>query len=522
MQARLVASLANPAIYPGDVAHVDVIETHISYILLTGRYAYKIKKSVNLEFLDFTTLAARRLDCEDELRLNRPLAPSIYLGVVAITGTVGEPAIDGDGPVLEYAVKMRQFPQEVLLSHLISAGTLTLADIDALAAAVASFHGRADVAGPDTAFGTAAHVLETARQNFSQIRPRLDAGIDRTELEAIAEWTEREHASRIADFDKRRRDGFVRECHGDLHLDNIVRLDGQITPFDRLEFNPSMRWIDVMSDVAFLVMDLQYRGRTDMAFRVLNAYLEKTADYGGLSVLRFYLAYRAMVRAKVASFRAGQIGSSGGGQASDACMTEYREYVKLAARYSCRPRPALVLMHGLSGCGKTTLSQALVESVGAIRVRTDVERKRLHGLGPEADSHSSIDAGLYAPDGTQQTYLRVRELAHRVLAAGYIAVVDGAFLQRWQRDLFCDLANELGIPFVIIDLTVDAATLRERITKRLAGGHDASEAGLAVLDRQIATEQPIAPDEQRFAVQCDAGKAAVLPEIRRLRPDLGW
>jgi len=236
MQARLIASLTNPTIFGKDVERVEVLETHISYILLTGPYAYKIKKAVDLEFLDFTTLAARRFDCEEELRLNRPLAPSIYLDVVAITGTGDRPAIGGDGPVLEYAVKMRQFPQEALLSHLLPEGRLTLANIDALAATIASFHAAADVARPDSTFGTAAHVLQAARQNFSQILPRLDSACDRVELNAIAEWTEREHASRIADFDQRHRNGFVRECHGDLHLGNITLVDGQVTLFDRLEF----------------------------------------------------------------------------------------------------------------------------------------------------------------------------------------------------------------------------------------------------------------------------------------------
>lgn len=504
MQARLIASLTNPAIYGPDVDRVEVLETHISYVLLTGPYAYKIKKAVNMEFLDFTTLAARRFDCEEELRLNHPLAPSIYLGVVAITGTVEKPAIGGDGPVLEYAVKMRQFPQEALLSHLLPEGRLTLADIDALAATIASFHRAAGVARPDTAFGTAAHVLQAARQNFSQIRPRLDSACDQVELEAIVEWTEREHVNRRSAFDERYRDGFVRECHGDLHLGNIARVDGQITLFDRLEFNPAMRWIDVMSDVAFLVMDLQHRRRTDLAFRVLNAYLEQTADYDGLRVLRFYAAYRAMVRAKVTCFRAGQIDSPDRPHASDAFKAEYREYVTLAARYFARPRPALVVMHGLSGCGKTTLSRVLVESLGAIRIRTDVERKRLHGLSAGAASQSPVDAGLYAEDRTRATYLRVQTLARGIVAAGYVAIADGAFLKRWQRDLFRSLASELGIPFVIVDLAADVATLRERISRRIEGGHDASEANLAVLNHQLATSEGIASNERPFTVGYDA------------------
>jgi hypothetical protein len=297
-------------------------------------------------------------------------------------------------------------------------------------------------------------------------------------------------------------------------MGNIARVDGQITLFDCITFNPLLRWIDVMSDVAFLVMDLQHRERADLAFRVLNAYLEKTGDYGGLNVLGFYLAYRAMVRAKIACFQANQ--------------AEYREYARLARSYFCKPRPALVVMHGLSGSGKSTVSQALVESVGAIRIRTDVERKRIHGLEPEGESHSAIDAGLYAPNQTQQTYHRVRDLARRVLTAGYIAILDGAFLKRWQRDLAHTLADDLKIPFLIVDLPADVATLRERLTARIEKGPDASEADLTVVDHQMATEESIAPDERRFTIACGAGTSALLADIRRQRPDLvlpsprGW
>jgi len=259
-----------------------------------------------------------------------------------------------------------------------------------------------------------------------------------------------------------------------------------------------------MSDVAFLVMDLQHRRRTDLAFRVLNAYVEQRADYDGLNVLRFYAAYRAMVRAKVACFRAGQVDSPDHPHASDTFKAEYHEHVTLAARYFSRPRPALVIMHGLSGCGKTTLSQGLVESLGAIRVRTDVERKRLHGLSAGAASQSAIDAGLYAPGSTRETYLRVLALARSILAAGHVAIADAAFLKRWQRDLFHDLANELGIPFVIIDMAADATILRERITRRMESGLDASEANLAVLTHQLATAEAIASDERPFTVGCDA------------------
>ena len=302
-----------------------VLETHISYVLLTGKHAYKIKKNVRLGFLDFTTLAARRFYCEQELKLNRRLAPALYLDVVAITGTIDAPVLGGDGPALEYAVKMLEFPQEALASQLLSRNELGVADIDVLAAKVAAFHAKIEVAAPDIAFGRPDGILRIALQNFAQIRPLLAAPADRAELDALALWAEREHKAHHAAFIERQRGGFIRECHGDLHLGNIARIEGEITIFDCIEFNDAMRWIDVMSEVAFTVMDLQDRGRADLGHRFLNAYLEITGDYAGLSVLRFYLAYRAMVRAMVARLRAVQLGS---GDARRAVLAEYHGYVE--------------------------------------------------------------------------------------------------------------------------------------------------------------------------------------------------
>jgi aminoglycoside phosphotransferase family enzyme/predicted kinase len=504
MQERLIASLRNPAVYPGPVARVEVLETHISYVLLTGPYAYKIRKAVNLEFLDFTSLAARRFDCDEELRLNQPLAPSIYLDVVPITGSIERPVIGGEGSmdgVLEWAVKMRQFPQEALLSHRLSQNLVTPAEIDELAARVASFHASTARASLDSGFGGVDSILGMARQNFSQIRPQLIAADACAGLDAIAGWTEREAARKRPDFERRRREGFVRECHGDLHLGNIALIDGQVTLFDRLEFNAAMRWTDVMADVAFLVMDLQHRGRPDLASRVLSAYLERTGDYEGLAVLRFYLVYRAMVRAKVARFRAGQAESAAARQAAEA---DCREHLRLAARDAREPRPALVITHGLSGSGKTTLSQAVVEALGAVRIRTDIERKRLHGLAADATSHSAIEAGLYTPDATRRTYEHARDLARGIAAAGYVAIVDGAFLKRWQRDLFRALAADVAMPFAVVDVHARESTLRERIARRLARKRDASEATLATLDHQLATEEPLGPDEQTWTMRHDA------------------
>ncbi len=498
-QARLIAALRTPSVFGDGCAHVHVLETHISYVLLTGKHAYKIKKSVSLGFLDFTTLSARRFYCEEELRLNRRLAPALYLDVVAITGTVDAPILGGDGPPLEYAVRMREFPQEALASLLLLRNQLDAADIDVLAAKVAAFHARVGVAAPDSSFGRPDDVLRIALQNFSQIRPLLETPAEEADLDTLTLWAKHEHKAHYPAFCERQRGGFIRECHGDLHLGNIARIDGEVTIFDCIEFNDSMRWIDVMSEVAFTVMDLQDRGRGDLGHRFLNAYLEITGDYAGLSVLRFYLAYRAMVRAKITRLRAVQLGAS---DASRAVLDEYHGYVDLALSYARPPQPAIILTHGLSGSGKSTLSQWLLEALGTVRIRTDIERKRLHGPGARERSAGGIDR--YAPDATEATYHRVCSLARGVAAAGHVALVDATFLKRWQRDLFRKLAADLQIPFVIVSFVAGESTLRERITCRAVEGHDASDADLAVLDHQLQVQEPLAPEERAEVVVYDS------------------
>jgi len=500
-QARLLAALMRPAVFGPGCRQVERLETHISCVLLTGCYAYKIKKAVAFEFLDFTTLEARRRFCEEELRLNRRLAPALYLDVVPITGSSDAPRIGGEGAALEYAVKMREFPQEALASRILARGELAAADIDLLAAKVAAFHGTIGAAARDGTFGSPEEILRVARQNFAQIGPLLATVAERDEIEELRAWTEREHAARRGAFLSRRAEGFIRECHGDLHLGNIARVDGELTIFDCIEFNAAMRWIDVMSEVAFTVMDLQDRGRDDLARRFLNAYLERTGDYAGLAVLRYYLVYRALVRAMVARLRAGQLDP---GDAQRALVAEYGGYVALARSYAQPPRPALIVTHGLAGCGKTTLSQALLEAIGAVRIRSDVERKRLHGLDALERRDAGVAQGLYAPAATEATYDRLRVLAQGTLDAGWTAIVDATFLRRSQRESFRALAAKLQVPFVILAFEAKEATLRRRIAQRQAGNRDASDADLAVLAHQIATREPLATDEKMSLVAYDA------------------
>ena len=506
--ARILAALHEPRTYPRGVDRVEVIETHISRVFLAGDYAYKVKKPVALGFLDFSTLDARRFFCKEELRLNRRTAPELYLAVVPITEARGGVHVGGSGEALEYAVEMRRFPQEALAEHVARRGELDSRRIDAIAEAVAAFHAAAPAAFREGDYGSAASVIGPALANFDQLSPLVSDAGERAALGELRSWTEREAARLRSVFGARQREGFVRECHGDLHLGNIVFLEGRPVLFDCIEFDPALRWIDVINEVAFLVMDLLEHDLPAGAWRFLNAYLEATGDYGGVRVLRYYLVYRALVRAKIARMRETQPGDA---KARGRAHREFGEYLALAASLSVPARPALIAMHGVSGSGKTAVAQRLLETLGAVRVRSDVERKRLHMLPAGARTRSAPGAGIYAPAATRLTYDRLARAARDALEAGYRVVVDAAYLARAERDAFRALARDAGAEFLIVSCEAPAEFLRERVAKREAAASDASEAGVAVLERQLATREPLGEDETGCVARIETarGEAAI-------------
>lgn len=498
----LIQALHRPACYDHPVWNIELVETHISWVLLTGPYAYKIKKSLNLGFLDFSTLEKRRFFCEEELRLNRRLAPSLYLEVISITGSPATPELGGTGQPIEYAVKMIQFSEAARLDRMLARGELLPEHVDLLAKELAEFHGRIAIASADKPFGDPEHVHIPVAQNFTQIRTRIEAQ-DKAQLQRLEIWSDSSFADLRKSFENRKRDGFIRECHGDAHLANMVWHKQSVLLFDCLEFNDNLRWIDVMSEAAFLVMDLDDRGHPDLARRVLNAYLEHTGDYAGLAVFRFYQVYRALVRAKVACIRLSQSGLSH--DEIKQGREEFLSYTHLAERYTQPAPPALIITHGLSGSGKTWLSQQLLESIEVIRVRSDIERKRLHGLAPGERSDSGIDSGIYTSNASQRTYARLAELADMILRTGYSVIVDAAFLKRGQREQLHDVAQELCVPFVILDIQTPENILRQRLRHRPRQPLEVSEAGLAVLEHQLTHREPLTDSEQRLAISVGAG-----------------
>jgi predicted kinase len=316
----------------------------------------------------------------------------------------------------------------------------------------------------------------------------------------LIEWQAVQHRALGATFARRKKLGAIRECHGDLHCGNIITRGEQVDVFDGIEFNDSLRWIDVMHDLAFVWMDLQCRGRADLAARLMNRYLQLSGDYRGLAVLRYYGVQRALVRCKVALLRAKQLEA----QAAAGAILEARSYLKFASSSILPAQAAIIITHGFSGSGKSTLCRHLVELLGAVQVRSDIERKRLHRIAPTHNAAAEPGAGIYGARASGATYLRIRRLARDIAQAGMPVIVDAAFLQCWQRSQLQQLAHELGLPFFIIDVHATPATLRARVLERERQGNDASDAGLGVLEHQLATHEPLGTDELPHVIAIDS------------------
>ena len=511
----LINALKNPALFPHEVKYFKVIETHISWVILTGHYAYKIKKTLDLGFLDFSSLEKRRHYCLEELRLNSRLAPELYLGLVAINGTEEHPTLDGSGTAIEYAVKMQQFEPDNTFDKLLTKNLLNSEHLKQTAKIIATFHSKIAITATNTEFGSADAVMRPVTENFKQIL-QLD-GIEKPEsLKHLALWSEQQHTALQPFFTQRKKDGFIRECHGDLHLRNIALIDHTVVPFDGIEFNPSLYWIDMISEISFLVMDLQNRQRQDLAFQFLNEYLQHSGDYAGLKLLRFYQVYRAIVMAKVSAIRASQRSSSEKHQLD---IAKYHCYLQLANHYTQKTTPLLIIMHGVSGSGKSWLSGQIISRYQVIRIRSDVERKRLHNLSPQQASHSDIKSDLYSQTSNDKTYQYLLKLCFEVLDAGYNVIVDATFLLQQQRKLFSLQARQQHIPCLILHTHSDTKTLQQRIKDRTRQQGNVSEADQTVLENQLDKIQPLSDKELKYSITVDTEKEFLLSRLWKLLDD---
>jgi aminoglycoside phosphotransferase family enzyme/predicted kinase len=454
----------------------------VSWVIVGETHAWKIKKPLRLPFLDYSTLEKRREACEAELEVNRRFAPDLYEGVEAISGPPDSPGFGEPARAIEYAVRMRRFEEAQLFSNLLARSALPGDVVDALARYVAGFQERAPRAQQAQRMA-----LPSMRASFAQaaLHGAQDA-LGSAAYGHLRRWLARE-AARLEDlWAARARAGFVREGHGDLHLANVLRLDdGSVLAFDALEFDARLRWIDTLDDAAFAFMDFAARGRPDFAYRFLNRWLDANGDHEALRSMRFSACYRALVRC--------------GAQAMRGRRQEARVYARNAVEWTRAAAPHLVIMHGLPGSGKTTRARARALAMGAIHLRSDVERKRLFGLG-ELDSSAALGRGIYGEPATAATYAKLFEAASSALRGGFPVILDAAFPAHAQRDRARELARESGARFTIIPCDAPVKVLARRIAQRTG---DASEADGDVLRHAMATRESLTPDEWTFVENMD-------------------
>jgi len=493
----LVVALLQPDAFDHPAGDIELVETHISWVILAGDFAYKIKKPLSLDFLDFSSLEEREFYCREEIRLNKPWAPGVYLEVVPITRQEGRLRFGGDGEALEYAVKMRRFDQALRLDNQLDAGLLSVADMKELGRNIADRHAAADI--PDTS--ERERLVEQAKHFVRENFAHLEGIIEEDDFTFLQNWTERELGKLDSVLWQRFDDGFVRDCHGDLHLGNLVRLPDGITTFDCIEFNADLRYTDVFADVGFLTMDLVDKGRNDLAAHFVNRYLECSGDYAGVVLHDFYFVYRCLVRAKVAAIRSRERESV---QKRDADVARAREYCEIARRQATKGPRALVIMSGLSGSGKSWVSERLMAELPAIRLRSDTERKRLFGLAETARSGSGIASGIYSAEASEKTYERLFELAGEVFASGHHVILDAAFLTSAQREAAKRTATRAGCEPVLLHVRASTAVLRERLRQRASVKGEVSEADLDVLEYQLEKAEPLTTTESATAVIIDA------------------
>ena len=500
---RLVQGLLRSSALPGGPR--ERIETHISSLVLAGDLALKLRKPVVLPFLDFSTVERRRTDCEEELRLNRRTAPDLYLDVQAVGGAPDAPVLGAaGGEPIDWLLRMRRFDDAALLDAMARRGALDGAVVDALARRVSAFHEALPPSPPG--FGSALVVRRWAIDNIDALESRHAAGPER--LAALLHWTEAACTRLAPLIEQRRATGRVREGHGDLHLRNIVLWQGEPLPFDAIEFNAELRHIDVVADMAFTFMDLLRHGLPGLAWRFASAWAEHGDDRAGLALLHFHAVYRALVRAKVAALRLDQGQAPVEAQAALALDLALAEEIAFG-RHAAGPTPRLVLTSGLSGSGKSWLAQRLVERLGAVRLRSDVERKRLHGYRAEERVRDADAARVYGPAASGRTFAQLADTARRLLEAGLHVVVDAAFLRRAEREHFRAVAAAHGARFTLLDCRADLDVMRARIVRRAAEGHDPSDATPAVLDKQLGFVEAIDAGEAAFTIPTDQGDATI-------------
>ncbi|MGB3264008.1 MAG: AAA family ATPase [Microcoleus sp.] len=491
----LIEQMLQPEFYPHSVTEpVQLIQTHASFVFLTGEYVYKIKKPVNFGFMDYSTLQKRQHFCTQELVMNRRTAPEIYLEVLPIVQSGDFFQFASDSPdtapaetTVEYALKMREFPQKALFLSLLERGQLTEQLMAELGREVAKFHSTAITNNYIRTFGEISQIRTAIDNNYLISQKYIGGPQSQTQYQETKDYTDAFFAKNKELFNQRIADNKIRECHGDLHLRNIALWHDKILLFDCIEFNEHFRFVDVMYDVAFTVMDLDSRGRRDLGNVFLNTYIEQTGDWEGLQVLPLYLSRQAYVRAKVTSLMLDDAAISTAEKAEISQTAAH--YYKLAWKYTKPRRGKLTLMSGLSGSGKSTAARYLARRTGAIQIRSDAVRKHLGGI--PLNERGGQD--LYSDEMTAQTYGRLLELGTVLAERGWNVILDAKFDRQNLRTDAINLAQSRSLPWQIVYCTAPIEVLQERLLQRRG---DIADATAELLSSQQAEAEPFTEFEQ--------------------------
>lgn len=525
--ADLIDALLTPDTYPHPVDVITTIETHISIVFLTGQFAYKLKKPVDFGFLDFSTLQKRKQYCFLEVELNQRTAPDLYIGVnqvciknqklqicksEQITETASETPTKEANKVIDYLVKMRQFDPNMVLGRLLKQGVLDAQMIEALTNKIVDFHLQAKIVNQSEPYGNPKVQLQPMLDNFPTLQKYFTDSNIQTDLTNLLNWTEHKFNQLKDQLSQRKIAGYVKACHGDLHLDNITLIDGQPVLFDGIEFNEAFRWIDTMSDLAFLLIDLEFKKQKAASYTILSLYLSKTLDYKGLNLINFYRVYRALVRAKITSLRAQQLPSKSIQQNQVELIAQ--EYIQQALEYSQSSiQPKCILVNGVSGSGKSYFAYQLQQELNdfnAIVINSDRIRKSLFGLAAHDRPNKLQKQSLYSNEMNKRTYQAMADNAAICLKNGFNVILDATFLKLEHRQRFYDLALENNAQSYLFSITTEVQTSINAIESRQYLNDNPSDADIAIMQMQRKNYQPAQPSENALILKNE--------DLRRIFP----
>jgi len=499
----IIKNIGNPKFFGSDVKSVDIIQTHISFIALTGKYAYKIKKQVNYGFLDFSTIEKRKYYCEEEMRLNRRLCPDIYLDVIPITKKNSILELNGDGEIVDYVLKMKEFPQQKIMTNLLKQGKINKEKIENICNILVKFYNSEGHSKEIDRYGALKAIKRNICENFEQTESMIDITIPKGTYENIKIMSNKFFKEKKDLFKKRIKHKYIKNCHGDLHSGNIVVLDEKIYIFDCIEFNNRFRYCDTASDIGFLAMDLDYMNYPYLSSHIIIKYIEKSKDIGILEMLNFYKSYRAYVRGKVIGFKLND--SNNTNENKQDIINTTKKYFDLSEYYAQLfslemniKKPLIFIIGGLTGTGKSTLSLKISVDYNALLINTDIIRKELAGINMFERHHDEINTGLYAPEKIDQTYEKVIEKAAYFLKNGENVVLDATFQKKKYRDMARRIAKENNAILITVQCECPEDVVRKWLEKRKKT-KTASDGRWEIYINQKTTFEPFT-DEENYII----------------------